>query len=480
MDWETVIGLEVHVQLRTRSKVFSRSPCVYGEEPNRALDAVVMGLPGALPVLNWEAICQTVRAGLIFRCTIAELCRWDRKNYFYPDSPKNYQITQQAQPICIGGQVEIELPGPARNIQGEHRHIRLNRIHLEEDVGKLTHSGDHSLVDFNRAGTPLAEIVSEPDLRSPVEVAAYLNSLRMHLECAAISDCDMEKGQMRCDVNISLRPRGAEEYGTRVEYKNLNSVSGARNATAHEIDRQRRILESGGEVLRETRRWNAQRNTSEALRSKELVKDYCYFPEPDLMPVRLGRELLRELESALPERPFDRQRRFLADYSLPFTLTSVLCPSRALCDYFEAAVRIHPNPQAIANLIANDLLRELPVAEVALRVSPGDLARLVQLVDGGNFSKQVAQDLLATMCRGGKKLEEAMGAGGLTGAVPHAADCRDACRRAIAANPKAAGEFQKGKDNAINALKGAVMRESSGRANPADVDRILRELLHCS
>ncbi|MDR3117705.1 MAG: Asp-tRNA(Asn)/Glu-tRNA(Gln) amidotransferase subunit GatB [Puniceicoccales bacterium] len=480
MDYEAVVGLEVHVQLKTRSKAFSRSRCSYGEEPNGATDPVVLGLPGALPVLNGEAVRQTIRAGLLFHCRIARTTSWDRKNYFYPDSPKNYQITQQARPLCTGGAVEIELPGPARNVQGEHRQIRLNRIHLEEDVGKLTHGDEHSFVDFNRAGTPLAEIVTEPDLRSAAEAAAFLSSVRMHLSAAGISSCDMEKGQMRCDVNVSIRSRGTDGLGTRVEMKNLNSISAVRNAIDREILRQEQILRTGGEIFQETRRWDAARNCSDGMRRKEAARDYCYFPEPDLLPLHLAEELIRKLEEELPERPFDRQRRLQEQYQLPYTLTSVLCPSRPLADFFEAAVQIHGNARAIANLIANDLLREVGASGLHgedLRLSPGDLAELVAAVDRGELAKQAAQDLLSAIYHSGERPREAMQRLGIGGNGTGHGDLEALCREAMGENARAVAEFRGGKEAAINALKGAVMKKSSGRADPVRVDALLRSLL---
>ncbi|MDR2030330.1 MAG: Asp-tRNA(Asn)/Glu-tRNA(Gln) amidotransferase subunit GatB [Puniceicoccales bacterium] len=477
MEYEAVVGLEVHVQLRTRSKAFSRSRCSYGEEPNGATDPVVLGLPGALPVLNREAVLQCIRAGLMFGSQISRITSWDRKNYFYPDSPKNYQITQQARPICVGGTVEIELPGRARNIQGEHRFIRLNRIHLEEDVGKLTHEDGHSLIDFNRAGTPLAEIVTEPDLRSAEEAAACLNSIRMYLAHAEVSPCDMEKGQMRCDVNVSLRPMGSDELGTRVELKNLNSISAVRHAIDQEILRQGRILRANGTILQETRRWDAVRNCSDGMRRKEAVHDYCYFPDPDLPPLRLGEELIQRLRDELPEKPFDRQRRYERCYGLPYTLTSVLCPSRALGDFFEAAVKIYNNPRAIANLVANDLLREIGAVGGCwseLRLSPNDLAELVAAVDRGELSKQSAQDVLAAMCHSGERPAAAMERLGIGGSD---IDLEKICREAIGENVRATAEFKGGKVAAINALKGAVMGKTAGRADPPMVDATLRRLL---
>ena len=280
MKFETVIGLEIHVQLKTRTKMFTSAPYAYGAPPNTLTDAVVLGLPGTLPVLNHHAIEQCAKLGLMLGCDIAEVCKWDRKNYFYPDSPKNYQLTQNEQPLCLGGRVEIELPGPSRNVEGAHRWVTLNRIHLEEDPGKLTHEAFDTLIDFNRAGVPLAEIVTEPDLFSSTEAVAFLNALRNLIVSAGISDCDMEKGQLRCDANVSLRPVGSEALGTRTEMKNLNSISNVKAAIEYEIERQTEQLEAGENVLQETRRWNVESGTSFSLRSKEEAHDYRYFPDP--------------------------------------------------------------------------------------------------------------------------------------------------------------------------------------------------------
>lgn len=479
MDYEAVIGLEVHVQLKTASKAFSRSAWHYGAEPNTLTDSVVLGLPGALPVINEMAIQQTIRAGLMFNCRIAEVCKWDRKNYFYPDSPKNYQISQQDQPLCIGGEVEIELPGSARNVMGSHRMVKLNRIHLEEDVGKLTHFATTSLVDFNRAGTPLAEIVSEPDMHSADEASAYLTALKMNLEQAEISDCDMEKGQMRCDANVSIRPVGRRELGTRVELKNLNSISGVRNGIQYEICRQAEILDAGGQIHQETRRWDASRNVSESMRQKEGVSDYCYFPDPDLMPVRPSPAMIERLRESLPERPFDRQRRLMERYELPYSITSVLCPSGELCLFFEEAAAIYSNGKAIANLLVNDLLREMGARgenRHDFRFPPADFAQLVCWIDRQKISKQAAQNALVEAYGAREPLLETLEK---LGALQHQNDdeLESVCRRVMDENPKPVGEFRAGKINAINALKGRVMGETQGKANPAQVDGILRRLL---
>jgi len=333
MKYEAVIGLEVHIQLNTRTKMFSRAPYKYGAPPNTLTDPIVMGLPGTLPIMNKDAVMKTLKTGLMFDCQIPEICKWDRKNYFYPDLPKGYQISQNNQPLCLGGFIEIELPGPSRNIMGKHRKIKLTRIHLEEDAGKLIHNGD-SLVDYNRAGASLIEIVTEPDLFSADEAFAFLTSLRIHMLYAGISDCDMEKGQMRCDANISLRPIGSSTLGTKVELKNLNSISGVRNGIEYEIKRQAKHLDEGNKIIQETRKWNADEGFSSSMRTKEMAHDYRYFPDPDLMPVKITSNILDPIKQDLPERPFDKQIRFFSQYDLPFTITSVLYPDFKLCNFF--------------------------------------------------------------------------------------------------------------------------------------------------
>jgi aspartyl-tRNA(Asn)/glutamyl-tRNA(Gln) amidotransferase subunit B len=361
IEYQAVIGLEVHVQVKTRSKIFTRVAAGYGHAPNTLTDPVVLALPGTLPVMNKAALDAIIKAGLLLGCDIAPVCKWDRKNYFYPDSPKNYQISQYDQPMCLGGAVEIELPGPARNVMGEHKKIPLTRIHLEEDVGKLNHGATDSLVDYNRAGTPLMEIVSEPAMHTAEEAYAYLTSIRATMIYGGISDCDMEKGQLRCDANISIRPVGETKLGVKVELKNLNSISFVRDGIAHEIKRQISVLERGGVIVQETRDYDGLTGTSQSLRSKEMAHDYRYFPDPDLMPVKVDEPWKQKLRAECPELPFDKQRRFLADYALPYTLTSVLVWDRQLADYFEETAKLAGpgKAQAVGNWVTNDLLREL-------------------------------------------------------------------------------------------------------------------------
>ncbi|HEY1791746.1 MAG TPA: Asp-tRNA(Asn)/Glu-tRNA(Gln) amidotransferase subunit GatB [Opitutaceae bacterium] len=479
MNYEAVIGLEVHVQLKTRSKMFTRAAAGYGFDENTLTDPVVLALPGTLPVMNKEALDKVIRAGLLLGCEIAPVCKWDRKNYFYPDSPKNYQISQYDQPICRRGEVEIELPGPARNIMGEHKRVALTRIHLEEDVGKLNHGESESLIDFNRAGTPLMEIVSEPVIRSAEEAFAYLTALKTVMVYGGISDCDMEKGQMRCDANISIRPAGETTLGTKVELKNLNSISFVRDGIASEIRRQTAVIQAGGRIAQETRDYDGQTGQSQSLRSKEMAHDYRYFPDPDLMPVQVDEDWKNAVRATCPEMPFDRQRRLLQEYGVPYTITSVLIPDSGLADYFEEAARLCGKPQAAGNWIANDLLRELGAAKVALadaRVRPAHIAGLVKLVEDRVILSNAAKEVFAEMFRTGEEPSAIVAARGLK-AETDTGELEKWCAEAIASNPKSAADFRGGKDSAINAFKGPVMRAAKGKADPRLVDETLRRLL---
>lgn len=482
MNYEAVIGLEVHVQIKTRSKVFTRVAAGYGHEPNTLTDPVVLALPGALPVMNKAALDAIIKAGLLLGCQIAPVCKWDRKNYFYPDSPKNYQISQYDKPICLGGSVEIELPGAARNVMGEHKKIPLTRIHLEEDVGKLNHGAKDSLIDYNRAGTPLMEIVSEPAMHTADEAFAYLTSLRTTMIYGGISDCDMEKGQLRCDANISIRPVGETKLGVKVELKNLNSISYVRDGIAHEIRRQVAVLAAGGTLVQETRDYDGQTGASQSLRSKEMAHDYRYFPDPDLMPVKVDEAWKARILAECPERPFDKQRRFYADYQLPYTLTSVLVPDRSLSDFFEETAKLAGVGQAqvAGNWIVNDLLRELGARQLALadsKVRPSHIAALVRLIDAGTLLNNAAKEVFVEMFGSGEMPDVIADRRGLKAVPTDVGELEQWCRDAIAANAKALGELKAGKDSAINAFKGPVMKAAKGKASPKLVDETLRRLL---
>jgi aspartyl-tRNA(Asn)/glutamyl-tRNA(Gln) amidotransferase subunit B len=479
MTYEAVIGLEVHVQLKTRSKMFTRAATGYGQPENSLTDPVVLALPGTLPVMNKEALDKIIKAGLLLGCDIAPLCKWDRKNYFYPDSPKNYQISQYDQPICKGGSVEIELPGASRNVMGEHKQIELTRIHLEEDVGKLNHGDGVSLVDYNRAGTPLMEIVSEPVIRSADEAFAYLTALKAVMIYGGISDCDMEKGQLRCDANISIRPVGQAELGTKVELKNLNSFSFVRDGIQHEIRRQIGVVQTGGVIVQETRDYDGEAGVSKSLRSKEMAHDYRYFPDPDLMPVQVDEAWKAALRATCPELPFDRQRRLLSEYGVPYTITSVLVPDRELGDFFEAAAKASGKPQAAANWIANDLLRELGAARQTLaqsKIRPQHVAALVRLVEDGTILSNAAKEVFIDMFQTGEMPDVVVARKGLK-AETNLDELEKWCADAIAANAKSVADYKGGKESALNAFKGPVMRAAKGKADPKRVDETLRRLL---
>jgi aspartyl-tRNA(Asn)/glutamyl-tRNA(Gln) amidotransferase subunit B len=482
MNYEAVIGLEVHVQVRTRSKMFTRVAAGYGRDENTLTDPVVLALPGALPVINKAALDAIIKAGLMLGCEIAPVCKWDRKNYFYPDLPKNYQISQYDQPVCRGGAVEIELPGPARNVMGEHKKIPLTRIHLEEDVGKLNHGAADSLVDYNRAGTPLMEIVSEPAMHTADEAFAYLAALRAVMIYGGISDCDMEKGQLRCDANISIRPAGQAALGVKIELKNLNSISFVRDGIAHEIKRQVAVLERGGVLVQETRDYDGQTGVSQSLRSKEMAHDYRYFPDPDLMPVKVDEAWTARLRAECPELPFDKQRRFLEQYRIPYTITSVLVWDKALSDFFEEAASLAGpgRAQAVGNWIVNDLLREIGAAKIPLaesKVRPAHIAELVALIEAGTLLTNAAKEVFVDMAATGDRPAAVVARRGLTAAPADVGELERWCCDAIAGNAKALTEFKAGKESAINAFKGPVMKAAKGKANPRLVDETLRRLL---
>ncbi len=479
MSYETVIGLEVHVQVKTASKMFTRVATGYGQPENTLTDPVVLALPGALPVLNKKAVDAIIKAGLMLDCEIAEVTRWDRKNYFYPDSPKNYQISQYDQPVCRHGFVEIELPGPSLAVMGEHKKIPLTRIHLEEDVGKLNHGAHDSLIDYNRAGTPLMEIVTEPALHTPEEAFAFLTSLRTSLIYAGISDCDMEKGQMRCDANISIRPAGETKLGTKVELKNLNSISYVRDGIATEIKRQINVVTSGGVIVQETRLYDGETGRSASMRSKEQAHDYRYFPDPDLMPVKIDEPWKNRLRAELPERPFDKQRRFVETFALPYSAAAVLIRDHALSDFFEATVKLGAKAGPTANWITNDLLRDLAASGIGLadsKITPAHVAGLVALLDQGVVSSTQAKEVFAEMFQTGEMPATIVDRKGLRQSTD-TGQLEGWCDAAIAGDPKSAEQVKAGNAKAINALKGAVMKLSAGKANPKLVDEILRKRL---
>lgn len=481
-EYVATIGLEVHAQLKTKSKMFCGCKVEYGAEPNTHTCPTCLGLPGALPVMNGEALRLTARAGMMLGCEIPAVCKFDRKNYYYPDMPKNYQISQYDQPLCLGGGVplhETAYPKDAqKSIATPGKTIRLTRIHLEEDVAKSFHLENSSGIDFNRAGTPLMEIVSEADIASPEEAFAYLSALRQILVYGEISDADMEKGQMRCDVNISVRPVGQKEYGTKIELKNLNSISGVRRALAFEIERQIEIVKAGGKLAQETRRWDDDRGETTLMRIKESAHDYRYFPDPDLLPVRTPK-IVEAAKAGMPELPQAKRERFVSQYEVSAYDAAVLADDKALADYFEEAAKGSPKPKSVANWIINDLLSALSAASLDLSECPikaASIGELTALIEGGSISGRQGKEVFAEMMSSGKAPAVIVEEKGLkqvsdTGAI------EAFCDEVINANPASVADYKSGKEAALNFLKGQVMKLSKGKANPSVVGEILAKKL---
>jgi aspartyl-tRNA(Asn)/glutamyl-tRNA(Gln) amidotransferase subunit B len=477
-DLEPVIGLEVHAQLLTRSKMFCGCATTFGASPNSQTCPICQGMPGTLPVMNRRAVEFGIRTALAFHCRINAACRFARKHYYYPDMPKNYQISQYEEPLAEDGWLEVTADGVTRR-------IGIQRLHLEEDVGKLVHEGtletaQSSLVDFNRAGVPLMETVSRPEIRSPEEAAQYLRAFRTVLLYLGVCDGNMEEGSFRCDANISLRPRGATALGTKVEIKNLNSFRNVKMALEFEVKRQTAAPSRGDRIVQETRLWDADRGYTRSMRSKEFAHDYRYFPEPDLVPVEVDGTWVDALRADQPELAADRKRRFVGEYELREADAEVLTQTRALGDYFEAAARDLGKPRAVANWVLSELLRVVPVddeaAIAASPVPPRHLAGLLRLIEDGTISGKIAKDVFERMVASREDAEAIVAREGLrqvvdTGAVAAVID------RVLAANPGAVADFKKGKKAAAGALVGQVMKATQGKANPALVNSLLQEKL---
>lgn len=481
-EYVATIGLEVHAQLKTKSKMFCGCKVEYGAEPNTHTCPTCLGLPGALPVMNGEALRLTARAGMMLDCNIPEVCKFDRKNYYYPDMPKNYQISQFDQPLCLGGGVPLHdtaYPKDAqKSIATPGKTIRLTRIHLEEDVAKSFHLESTSGIDFNRAGTPLMEIVSEADIASPEEAFAYLSALRQILVYGQISDADMEKGQMRCDVNVSVRPVGQKEYGTKIELKNLNTISGVRRALAFEIERQIELVSKGVKLDQETRRWDDDRGETTLMRIKESAHDYRYFPDPDLLPVRTAR-IIEAAKIGMPELPQSKRERFVTQYEVSAYDAAVLADDKALADYFEAAAKDSPKPKSVANWIINDLLSALSAASLDLSECPIKapyIGELTALIEGGTISGRQGKEVFAEMMASGKQPAVIVEEKGLK-QVSDTGALEAFCDEVITANPNSVADYKSGKEAALNFLKGQVMKLSKGKANPAVVGEILAKKL---
>ena len=480
MEYETVIGLEVHAQLRTESKIFCGSSAAFGAAPNANTCTVDLGLPGVLPVLNRQVVDYTLRLGLAVGGRIAPVCRFARKHYFYPDLPKGYQISQYEEPISEGGEIRILTKG------GEERRIRIVRIHMEEDAGKLIHGeelGDpgHSYVDLNRAGVPLLEIVSEPDLRSPEEAETYLRKLHTLVRYLGICDGNMQEGSLRCDANISLRPVGSGELGEKVEIKNMNSFRNLRRALEYEEKRQGETLAAGGAIRQETRLWDDSAGATLPMRTKEYAHDYRYFPDPDLVPLKVDREWLDKVRAALPELPDAKRTRFQETYALPRYDAEVLTSERPLADYFESAAKAAwgENAKAVSNWVMGEVLRllnerKIPIAECP--VPPGRLAKLVRLIADGTISGKIAKTVFDEMAESGAEPEAIVEAKGLR-QIADAGAIGQVVEEVLAANPEEAEAYRGGKKKLLGFLVGQVMKATGGKASPGAVQEALKEKL---
>jgi aspartyl-tRNA(Asn)/glutamyl-tRNA(Gln) amidotransferase subunit B len=477
------IGLEVHVQLKTRSKMFCASPVEFGAEPNTHTCAICLGLPGALPVMNHEALRLTVLTGLILGCDIAPISKFDRKNYFYPDMPKNYQISQYDMPLCTNGSVplhELAYPKDAqKNIARPDKEVHLVRIHLEEDVAKSFHFENSTGIDFNRAGTPLMEIVTQPEINSPEEAFAFLTALKQILIYGDVSDADMEKGQLRCDCNVSVRPEKQAELGAKIEIKNMNSISGVRRALAYEIQRQISLLESGKRLEQETRGWDDAAGETFLMRAKEFAHDYRYFPDPDLVPVKTE-VLVADVRGRVPELPKAKRARFVEQYQVSPYDAAVLANDLELARYFEAAAKGARNPKNIANWILNDLQNALGATRKSIQtcpVPPEALDELVNLIDSGKISGKQGKDVFAEMFASGKSAAAIVKEKGIE-QLSDVSAIEAFCDEVIAANPKPVADFKAGNVASLNFLKGQVIRMSKGKANPQLAGQILERKLN--
>ena len=473
-QYETGIGLEVHVELATKTKIFCGCSTAFGGAPNTHTCPVCTGMPGSLPVLNKQVVEYAVAVGLATNCQITQYCKFDRKNYFYPDNPQNYQISQLYLPICRNGHVDIETEQGTKS-------IGIHEIHMEEDAGKLIHDEweDCSLVDYNRSGVPLIEIVSEPDMRSAEEVIAYLEKLRMTVQYLGASDCKLNEGSMRADVNLSVREVGAKEFGTRTEMKNLNSFKAITHAIEGERERQIELLESGKEVVQETRRWDDAKEYSYAMRSKEDAQDYRYFPDPDLVPVYISDEWLEQIRSRQPEFREAKMARYKEEFDIPEYDIGIITDSKHMADLFEETVAICKQPKKVSNWLMGEtlrLLKEKNMDPEDIRFAPGNLAKLIGLVDAKAINSSVAKEVFEVMFEEDVDPEKYVEEKGLK-TVNDEGALRKTIEEIIAANPQSVEDYHNGKDRAIGFLVGQTMKAMKGKADPAMVNQILKELL---
>ena len=471
------IGLEVHVELLTRSKLFCGCSTEFGSPPNTQTCPICLGLPGVLPVINKKAVEYTIATALALNCKISPFCRFARKNYYYPDLPKNYQISQYEEPIAKEGWLQIE-------VNGKTKRIRIQRVHLEEDAGKLihgystkdAHDEPWSFVDYNRAGIPLMEIVSYPDINSPEEAYQYLIDLKKILQYLKVSDCNMEEGSLRCDANISLTPREGE-MGVKTELKNMNSFKDLKDALISEVKRQANVLDQGKRVVQEPRLWDIKKKKTVSMRTKEEAHDYRYFPEPDLLPIKIEKEWMEKIKEKIPELPSNRFERFIKEYELPSYDAEVLTDSRDLADYFEECVKLFPHPKIVSNWVMGELLRLVKREGKSLdkvKITPAALAEILAEVKKGTLSGSLAKEAIEVMFKTGKGIKQIIEERGLR-QISDKESLRKMAEEVIKENPKAVGDFQKGKKEALGYLVGQLMKKTKGKANPKLANKIIRE-----
>ena len=472
--YEVVIGLEVHAQLKTKSKIFAPDGTEFGKEPNSETSPITLGMPGVLPVLNKEAVNMGILTGLALNCTIPSRCKFDRKQYFYPDLPKGYQISQYDEPICVNGYLEIN-----------GKKIGITRAHLEEDAGKLVHAGadglagsSYSLVDLNRAGTPLLEIVSEPDMRSSDEARAYMEELRNIVRYIGVCDGNLEEGSMRCDANISIMPKGSKEFGTRAEIKNVNSFSALQRAIEYEIDRQIEIVEEGGKVVQETRLWDDNARETKSMRGKEDAHDYRYFPEPDLMPLEISREWVEEIRAKMPELPSQKRERYkslgLSDYD-----ASVIVEQMNLALFFDEVLKLGASPKMAVNFIMGEIAAYLKEEKLDInetKLTPQNLAELISLIEKKTISNNIGKQIIVDMMKDGTSAKEIVEKRGLS-QITDTSAIKEICNKVVEANPEQVSAYKAGKVQLFGFFVGQVMKETKGRANPQVVNQLLKEIL---
>ncbi|MBS5860628.1 Asp-tRNA(Asn)/Glu-tRNA(Gln) amidotransferase subunit GatB [bacterium] len=472
--YEVVIGLEVHAQLKTKSKIFAPDGTEFGQEPNSQTSPITLGMPGVLPVLNREVVNMGILTGLALNCEIPERCKFDRKQYFYPDLPKGYQISQYDEPICINGYIDIK-----------GKRIGITRAHLEEDAGKLVHAGaaglagsSYSLVDLNRAGTPLLEIVSEPDMRSSEEARMYMEELRNIVRYIGVCDGNLEEGSMRCDANISIMPKGSKEFGTRAEIKNVNSFSALQRAIEYEIDRQIEIVEEGGEVVQETRLWDDNARETKSMRGKEDAHDYRYFPEPDLMPLKISREWVQEIKDKMPELPEAKRQRYmglgLSEYD-----ASVIVEQMGLALFFDEVLKLGATPKIAVNFIMGEIaayLKEEHLEISETKLTPENLAELISLIEKNTISNNIGKQIIVDMMKSGEKASKIVESRGLSQISDEGA-IKEICQKVADANPEQVEKYKAGKVQLLGFFVGQVMKETKGRANPKAVNDLMKEIL---